>query len=430
MKIIPGHSKFRTSISDSASDLVIFASDILSEPQREVFARLNPYSYAKCARALPVANEEDLVVLTGDLDKEYYQWLRNLGFGPKYVHAYGYKGTDKILSDLILSDPNPIKKIIKESGRTPVFVPFYSGAKEKECTDLLEAELFGAEAGVCSKYFNKGSFKEECRKLGLDVVGGITHELDHEDVLDYEVLEELISSLLKDYGRVIIRGEQGSAGSSTFEAKTSDIGSIYAEIKKNQDKKLLIEPMLEVIASPNDQWAIDRKGNIHHLGITAQLFEGLKHAGNLKGQYFSDRTYNQMTQNSLKVVEKMTSDGYCGVLGIDYIIAEQGIYPTENNARVNGSTYTHALVNKVEQQIGKVQFWKFFKAKTSPCSFTELVNRMGSLIYNGTSINHVFPYDCDMLSVNGTFATVLIAEDMYHIDFLEQALKYLEINRI
>ena len=236
----------------------------------------------------------------------------------------------------------------------------------------------------------------------------------------------MISSLLKDYGRVIIRGEQGSAGSSTFEAKTSDIGSIYAEIKKNQDKKLLIEPMLEVIASPNDQWAIDRKGNIHHLGITAQLFEGLKHAGNLKGQYFSDRTYNQMTQNSLKVVEKMTSDGYCGVLGIDYIIAEQGIYPTENNARVNGSTYTHALVNKVEQQIGKVQFWKFFKAKTSPCSFTELVNRMGSLIYNGTSINHVFPYDCDMLSVNGTFATVLIAEDMYHIDFLEQALKYLE----
>lgn len=425
--IVKGHSKFRDVISQDSSELVVHISDILSKPQREVFSKYNPYSYTKCARALPIARSEDLVVLTGKLDKEYYSWLRDLGFGPDHVHAYGYEGVEKILSDLIQSDPEPIKKIIKKTGRHPVLVPFFTSAQEKVCAKLLDGEVFGPEEGVCSKYFNKATFKQECRNLGIEVIGGVDHEVDSNNILDYEKLEQHVLGLLSGYRKVIIRGELGSAGSSIYETQSSNIAEVYRKLQENQDKRVLIEPMLDVIASPNDQWAIDRKGQIHHLGISAQLFQGLKHAGNLKGQYFSERTYSQMTQTSLKMVKRMFEDGYQGVLGIDYIITEDAIYPTENNARINGSTFTYAIVDRVEEQIGKVPCWKFFKGMTEPCSYSTLIKQLGSLMYDGTSINRIFPYDCDTLSINGTFAVVLMAEDMYHIDFLEQALKYLDI---
>ncbi|MCB9030034.1 MAG: hypothetical protein H6619_03210 [Deltaproteobacteria bacterium] len=429
-RVLFGQSPFRDVISTSNNDLVIFASDVLGQPHRALYAETNPYVYAKCSRALPVAKNEDLVLLSGKLDQQYYQWIRSLGMGPAETVAFGYEGVDKSLSELVIENPAEVLKTIEKTGRKPIYVPFYSGHTEAECAKTLGAELFGAEEGVCAKYFSKATFKEECIKLGINVVGGVEHKLTDHDPIEYEELEKLVHALLGDYGSVIIRGEHGSAGSSIYQTNSPDIVEIYNDIKKNNEKRLLVEPMLKVIASPNDQWAIDKNGDIHHLGLSAQLFEGLKHAGNLKGQYFSSRAYKQMTTISKIIVKQMASDGYKGVCGVDYIICDSGIFPIENNARVNGSTYTYAIINNIEKRIGKVPCWKFFKAKTNKCDFDSLKEQIESLLYDGSRINSVFPYDCDTLSINGTFAAVLLAEDMYHIEYLEEALRYLDVNRI
>ncbi|RMD85602.1 MAG: hypothetical protein D6808_04920 [Candidatus Dadabacteria bacterium] len=327
-----------------------------------------------------------------------------------------------------MENPKPLLDAIRETGKKPVFVPFYSSSQEKVCAELLEAELFGSEPNVCSRYFSKNTFKEECVKLDIPTVEGVSQSLDSPS--DLESLESLVSSLLSHYDSVIIRGEHGSAGSSVYKTDSPDIIHIYEEIKESKQSKVLVEPMLKVIASPNDQWAIDRSGDIHHLGMSAQLFEGLKHAGNLKGQYFSGRTYRTIQKMSRTIAKKMAGDGYVGVFGIDYIITQEGIFPIENNARINGSTFTFGIVDAIEEKIGKVPCWKFFKVHSEARSFEELKGTMRDLLYDGTKINVVFPYDCDTLSETGTFAVVLLAEDMYHIEYLEEGLKSMGIRRV
>ncbi|MCB0309603.1 MAG: hypothetical protein KDD42_00125, partial [Bdellovibrionales bacterium] len=119
-----------------------------------------------------------------------------------------------------------------------------------------------------------------------------------------------------------------------------------------------------------------------------------------------------------------------GILGIDYIISDDGIFPIENNARFNGSTFSFGIIDNIEERLGPVACWKFFNAKTKPCSFTELTELIEPILYNNHRLNCVFPHDCDALHITGQFAPLLVAEDIYHIEYLEESLKSLGIERI
>lgn len=80
------------------------------------------------------------------------------------------------------------------------------------------------------------------------------------------------------------------------------------------------------------------------------------------------------------------------MVGLDYIVSREGIFPVENNARFNGSSYVGMLVHNIEQVAATlVPFWKFTKTRTSPCSFPELIDRLGPYLYDGSQLNCVFP---------------------------------------
>lgn len=419
----------RYCLSQDETESVVFACDVLSQPHyRKAVKKTDHTVHLKCSRALPVAEEQDVVVLSGALDREYHAWLRTLGFSTDHVVEYGHPTAFEPLSQTIKRDPKPVLETISKAGGKPVYVPFYSGAAETEAAKLLEADLFGCEEEIGLKYFNKESFKAECIKLGIPMVNGSTHSVHGMLDKDFALL---VSNLLKTYPSVIVRGSLGSAGSSAFFINNPDVSEVLRQIKDSNDSEVLVEPFLKVIASPNDQWAIGRGGEIWHLGTSAQLFEGLKHVGNIQGRYFSARVSNYVLETSSKIVGSMAAHGYRGILGIDYIVTEEGIYPIENNARMNGSSFTLAIIDRLnQQQEGTIRNWKFYKAQTTPCSYLELVRRIEPLIYDGTNINAVFPYDCDALSTSGVFTPVVVAEDTYHLDFMIQALEELGIRAI
>ena len=110
-------------------------------------------------------------------------------------------------------------------------------------------------------------------------------------------------------------------------------------------------------------------------------------------------------------------------------MSDNAVIPIENNARFNGSTFAIGIVDRLEGRLGTIASWKFFKAVTSPCTFNELRSRLAPLLYDGKRINAVFPFDCDELSHNGSFAALLVAEDLYHIDYLERTLQGLGVMR-
>lgn len=409
----------------SGDNLVVFAMDVLSEPCRNVFLELNPYIQAKCSRALPIAGRDDVVVLAQRRDEQYCDWLKDLGLGPAEVVEYHATDSNRSLSELIIDNPKPVLEAVERVGKNPIFVPFFSGQKEMEAANTIGADFFGSDEEITLEYFNKEKFKEVCSYLGIPVIRGVSHRVFRKGdsvAPDPEELAQIVSKLLNRYSKVIIRGTEGSAGSSLYKVDDQRVDETVDEIIANRERKVLIEPFLSVIASPNDQWIINRRGERHHLGLTAQLFEGLQHVGNLKGQYFSDRVSDYIVSISSRIVHSMAEKGYCGVLGIDYIVTDEGVFPIENNARMNGSSFTIGTVENLEPRHGRIPVWKFFKAETEPCSFNELTKRLKPLLYDGTSVNAVFPYDCDTLAVNGIFTPIILAEDMYHVDYFERTL--------
>ncbi len=415
----------RECISRNDKELIIYGTDNFSQ-----FPRRDASVNSKFDRALPVACRDDLVVLRGRLDLEYLNWLHSHGLGPDYVVQYKAQSREMTLSELIVNNPEPIKKIIQKTGRKPVYVPWFSGHMETEAAEALGADLFGASESATLKYNDKASFKTICRQLGIPVVEGSLFEMCPEKSENCLEMEEVINSYLSTYKTVIIRGTLGEAGMSLYKTKGNDISILYRQIANRGEKVVIIEPFLNVVSSPTDQWVIGRDGKITPLGVRDQICErGMVHIGTIKGEKTSPDVLNYITETSMKIVNNMAEFGYRGVTGIDYIVSDDGIFPVENNARFNGSTYVSMIADNIEKLTSPIPYWKFIKIKTAPCSFLELTERIKTVLYDGNKLNSVYPFNCDALPETGNFAVILLAQNLDQIFNMEELLKEMGVKR-
>ena len=415
----------RACISNDDNELVIYAAD--NFPQ---FPLRDSEMSSKCDRTLAAASSNDLVVLRGKLDADYYKWICSFGLGSDFVVEYGADTTEMTLSELIIDNPEPIKKVIRDTGRKPVYVPWFSSEKEREAADVLGAKFFGSPESETFRYNDKAAFKIICQQLDIPVIEGVSFKMKPQDVENYTMMKSIIEGYLKNYKNVIIRGTFGESGVSLYKTNGDDVAEIYKEISDCNEKVVLIEPFLTVSSSPNDQWIISRDGEISHLGMRSQICkEGMIHMGTISELHILETEYAHIKESSLKIVKKMRDTGYIGVAGIDYIVSDEGVFPVENNARFNGSSYSVMIVERIEKLFYKIPVWKFIKVKTAPCSFVALKNRLKSSIFDGVKKQSIFPYNCDLLQKNGSFSALLLADNEAQISVLEQELKTIEANK-
>ena len=153
------------------------------------------------------------------------------------------------------------------------------------------------------------------------------------------------------------------------------------------------------------------------------------HTGTFSKSNISIDKTKYITNTSFKIVSEMAKTGYIGVTGIDYIVSDKGIFPIENNARFNGSSYGNLIVNNIEKLSGPIPIWKFMKLKITPCSFNELKEKLKSYIYDGIKANSMFPYNSEALSETGNISIIFLAENTESISVLEGALEEVEIRR-
>ncbi len=415
----------RDCISNKDNELVIWGADSFAQfPSRDSSINSN------CDRGLPGASSHDLVVLRGNQDHTYCNWLRKQGLGPDYVVEYRESSRELSLSECIIQNPEPILKIIKETCRKPIYVPWYSGRKEAEAAKVLEADLFGATENTTIKYNDKAQFKDICQQIGIPVVSGTVFKIHPDDETNAGAMARVINDILVSHKTVIIRGTLGETGMSLYKTTGDDLPELYEEIASTGEKMVLIEPFLSVISSPSDQWTIDKAGNINHIGVTDQICErGMVHIGTQHGPPISRRLYELISKTSLKIVQHMSQFDYCGVVGIDYIVTDENVYPVENNARFNGSSYPWLITDNIRKVIPSIDYWKFIKIKTLPCTFIELVDRIHDILYDGKMINSVLPYNCSSLSVSGALSVLLLAEDLNNLIYLEHLLQERGIRR-
>lgn len=413
---------FRECISNNDNELIIYAADTFSQ-----FPHRNSSVSSKCDRTLPVATSNDLVVLRGILDHEYHNWLRSLGLGSDLVVEYGIDAEGMNLSELILINPDPIIEMIKKTGRKPVYVPWFSSNSETDAAKALGAELFGAPESETLRYNDKALFKSICQQLDIAVVEGVSFEMHPHDSDNFYSMKSVIKDILQTNNTVIIRGAIGESGISLYKTRGNNITEIYQEITDSGEQVLIIEPFLNVSSSPNDQWIISRDGSINHLGIRDQICrDGMVHTGTVNKTNITDHESKYIQDASFKIATKMAETGYVGVIGIDYIMSDKGIFPVENNARFNASSYVSLIVENIKKLSVPVSVWKFMKLRITPCSFNELKEKLISYIYDGIKKNSIFPYNCEALSDTGYFSLILLAENTENISILENGLKKLK----
>lgn len=415
----------RDCISNSDDELVIFGADNFSQfPNRDDSIR------SSCDRALPAASATDLVVLRGDQNSGYYNWLRSLGLGPDNVIAYNQHSSEFSLAQCIVRNPEPILEYIEETGRKPIYVPWFSGPMEAEAAKVIGADLFGADEAATFKYNEKAEFKNICKELGIPVVSGTTFEIAPKNIENGGDMGRVILRLLAQHEEVIIRGTLGESGMSLYRTGGDHILAVYDKIVSSGEKKVIIEPFLDVVSTPNDQWIIGANRSTHHLGLADQICEnGMVHIGTKNCPRPSSRVSDYITETSRSIVDHMSTSGYKGVLGIDYIVTGEGIFPVENNARFNGSTYVRIIVDQIARIHFPVACWKFIKITIEPCSFSSLIERLGRLLYDGHRLNSVFPYNCNAIGLNGCLSVILIGEDFSHLEHLELSLNKIGIKR-
>ena len=414
------YKAFKDCISDQDDELIIYASDSFSQfPQR------NSSATSKSDRTMPVASSNDLVVLRGELDTEYHKWLCSFGLGSDFIVDYGEGPMGMTLSELIINNPEPIQKIIKQTGRRPVYVPWFSGDKENEVAKILGGDVFGAPESETLKYNDKASFKLICQQLKIPVVEGVSFEMLPLKDDNYMMMENIIKGYLQRYSTVILRGALGEFGMSLYKTQGDDIAEIYKEISATGEKIMIIEPFLNVSSSPGDQWIISRDGSINHVGMQDQICkEGMIHTGTISTVAHSIDDSAYIMETSRKIVNEMAkTTGYIGVVGVDYIVSDEGIFPVENNARFNGSSYPVLIVDQIKQLNIQVPVWKFIKFKTTPCTFLELQNRLKLTIFDGEKPNSIFPFNCEALSSTGNLSFIFLAENNSQILNLEEKVR-------
>ncbi len=418
--------RLRECISYNDKELIIFGADNFSQfPHRDKSIR------SSCDRALAGASAADLVVLRGNQNHEYYNWLLSLGLGSDNVVSYDQQSSEYSLAQCIVKNPMPILECIEKTGRRPVYVPWFSGQPEAEAAKAINATLFGATEAATLKYNEKGKFKNICQELEIPVVAGTLFKIDPENSANRENMRHAVLKHLTITDEVIIRGTLGESGMSLYRTDGTNTLSLYDKIVCSGEKKIIIEPFLDVVSTPNDQWVIGTKGITHHLGIASQICEnGMVHIGTQNCPPLSNRVSDLIMETSGIITNHMAAFGYNGVLGIDYIVTRDGgIFPVENNARFNGSTYVRLILDQLEKNHFTPACWKFIKISIKPCSFPTLVTKLGTLLYDGIKLNSVFPYNCNQIESNGCVAIILLSEDYHHLVHLEKALHKIGIKR-
>ncbi len=365
-------------------------------------------------RVLPLAYKEDTVVLREAPDESYLEFLDHVGFERPNL--------------LILKKDKPIPRSIINHNtlngeyKDHTYAPFYGGEQDRKAAKRLGATFYAPESIVTNSFYDKSSFKDICRSIGLHTAEGQIFEKNSGE----KVLEDLLRRYSEKTSEVIVRGTKGASGTSAYFGNKRNFKDLISQIMNDPEERFLVEEKYNIVESPSSIYSIDSNKNLFHLADTKQLLDKkLIHQGN----YFpfdkkSAATF-QMQMIGEKIGTEMAQSGYIGPFGIDFIITEDcEIIPTECNARMTGAIYPLDIIRRIE----KVTNNKVGCAKSKNIvlpgvkSFDQLMEltKLRQLLFNGENNTGMFPFNTGNLN-EGRFSAVFVGDSLDEIKSLEKS---------
>lgn len=165
---------------------------------------------------------------------------------------------------------------------------------------------------------------------------------------------EPVKELLKEHGKLFVRGNESCGGSQTFTVENeAEIAAIVRVIGRNRIiTRYFVSPFLAIDESWNVQYAIGPEGAPALYGASRQIMEGTAHKGNEGGAEIPA----PVARLAETTARRLASMGAKGLIGIDFINAGGATYIAEINARENTSTPVIAAAHKAG-----ARYWRSFK---------------------------------------------------------------------
>ena len=401
-----------SSVRPSSSPPRIFVHD-LCWPNGE----LDPAREGYAQRALLMAGERDIVVLDAPIEGTYLDYLRGLKVGPTSDNVVVVPcGTGQSMCQCLPDNASALAAMRRHlRGLDTAELDVYTASTPQRLAGRRLESLLGLPVrwrggdGLATRYANdKARVRAAAAMRGIPVAPGEVIRIRHGSELDVDASSRLVAAIQRQArptGRAIVRGAAGAGGTSTYIALDCP-ASIRETIEKiladRGNSSFLVEQMVEVSISPNILMQIDpATGEPTLVGTTDQrLDRRLHHTGNLWPS--RAQTRRGMEDSARLLAEWLWRIGYAGTVGFDFVeyrdarCGQTRYLLAEINARVNGSSYPLALVQRLNstQAAARRPFIGAFLAGTirAARSFAEVTARAGQLLYRAHTGRGIIPY--------------------------------------
>ncbi len=380
-------------------------------------------------RALLLAERQDIVCVTAEVDPAYLEFLACLGIGPKpenLIVASRFQSGDGPLWQRLLDSEEALGMLssrMQTEGTTQIH-PFLSSAGQFELARVLREKtgmpvrVMGADPDLVAYADCKHHIRAAALDLGVPVAPGEVIDLGA-CASSAQRRQGLAAAIFRHSyitGKAIVRGSCGAAGSSTFVVSPVDceIDELSAKLEQREDNRFyLVEALFPADASPNIQMHIDPEhGTIDCVGITDQrLNQHLVHTGN---SYPSETHCREDLIRWAGVLTRWLRDGgYAGLVGFDFVeyTDEHGgskAFLAELNPRVNGATYPLF----VAERLGIAPAFVSGSIRTGVRTFTDVQEGLHDLLLSPGRKSGLLPYAtgclqygrCSMIAFGSTAA--------------------------
>jgi hypothetical protein len=366
----------------------------------------NPGLERYAERALLLANRQDIVCLTDEVEPDYLGFLHELGFGPdpaNVIVASRYQASGSTLPDRLLDSEEALailEQRMRQGGATQLY-PFLSTTGQFELARVLGERMgtgvrvVGGDPELVAFADSKQNIRAKALELGVPVAPGEIVELPrHRREQDAGSLWSAVERQIRHTGRVIVRGASGAAGSATFVSRGGkDRELMEAWLARRSDNRtFLVEAMVDGVISPNVQIYVSPDGTAECVGITDQLLDAeLTHRGNAYPS--TARRTGDMARWGERLGAWLGDMGYTGVAGFDFVeyLAADGTpraILAELNPRVNGATYPLSIRERISPAAAFVSG----SVATDLVRFAQLRARLSDSLYSPQRKSGILPF--------------------------------------
>ena len=364
-------------------------------------SQLNEYP----ERAFLLAGSDDYIILNHYPDKDYLDYLMAIGIGTQNILMPTIAGES--LADRVFKDEQLLEFLRNlGTGKNQVVLhPYISTLVETKIAKSINAIVNGSPPDLTTLINNKIYLPTFLEELALPIP-------EYEIANSVTVVNTAKNFISKYANKIIILGEHTYGGMAVWKiTDEQSFNRFKLDVSKCQaTERFLVEKMYDVLHSPNIQYNIGHN-YIHELGITEQILDDkLRHHCNTTPS--STIQLEKIRNHSHCISEKLQSQGYRGLVGIDFIDTNEGnIFAVDINGRANASSFGLNVIRKLFPDSYQQKYFKILTNVSvgKRTTFLELKNIFGTdNLFTKQSKQGILPYNVGLLQW-GKFSAVIIA---------------------